>query len=256
MTTPFLIFALALIGLCIGSFLNVCIYRVPRNESVVTPGSRCPSCGRPLVWYHNIPVLSWVVLGAKCAYCRARISPRYPAIEALTAVVFALHGLFFEPGLLLVVRLAFAACLIVLAFIDLDHRILPNRITLPGVVVGLALSFFIPPGWLASLLGALLGGGLLWLIGEAYFRLRGIEGMGMGDVKMLAMVGAVLGWRAVVVTLVLASFTGALVGISMLARKENAMKYALPFGTFLSAGALVASLVGDRLVTWYLSFYP
>jgi leader peptidase (prepilin peptidase) / N-methyltransferase len=256
MTPPFVIFALALFGLAVGSFLNVCIVRIPRGESIVVPGSKCPTCGRAIAWYHNIPVVSWLLLGARCAYCRARISVRYPAIELLTAAVFAVHGYFFELGPLLVVRLAFAAVLIVLAFIDLDHRILPNRITLPGVAAGLGLSLFLPPGWMASLLGALAGGGLLWLIGEAYFRLRGVEGMGMGDVKMLAMVGAVLGWKAVVVTLVLASFAGALVGLSMLVHRQDAMKYALPFGTFLSAGALVASLVGDRLLTWYLSFYP
>jgi leader peptidase (prepilin peptidase)/N-methyltransferase len=124
------------------------------------------------------------------------------------------------------------------------------------VVAGLALNVFLPPGWRSALLGVVAGGGVLWVIGEAYFRLRGIEGMGMGDVKMLAMVGAFLGWKAVLVTLVLASFTGALVGVIMLRRRENAMKYALPFGTFLSAGALVASLAGDSLVAWYLSFYP
>jgi leader peptidase (prepilin peptidase)/N-methyltransferase len=256
MTQPFVTVSLALIGLVIGSFLNVCIYRIPHGESIVLPGSRCPSCKRPIAWYQNIPIVSWLALGGRCAFCRAAISPRYPAIEALTGVVFALHGFFFEPGPLLVVRLAFASILIVLAFIDLDHRILPNRITLPSLAVGLVLSLFLPPGWQASLLGAIAGGGVLWLIGEAYFRLRGIEGMGMGDVKMLAMVGAMLGWKAVVVTLVLASFTGALVGVALLTRKQNAMKYALPFGTFLSAGALVASLAGDRLVSWYLSFYP
>jgi leader peptidase (prepilin peptidase) / N-methyltransferase len=256
MTSGFLIVALALMGLAIGSFLNVCIYRIPRNESIVFPGSRCTSCRRALLWYHNIPVLSWVVLGGRCAFCKAPVSARYPAIEALTALVFALHGLVFEPGPLLVVRVVFASVLIVLAFIDLDHRILPNVITLPGIAIGFVASLFLPPGWTASAIGIAVGGGVLWLIGEAYFRLRRIEGMGMGDVKMLAMVGAVLGWKAVLVTLVLASITGALVGVAMLSSRRNAMKYALPFGTFLSAGAIVASLVGDRLVAWYLSFYP
>jgi leader peptidase (prepilin peptidase) / N-methyltransferase len=257
MTPPgFLIAALALIGLNIGSFLNVCIYRIPRGESVVHPPSRCMSCGKRLAPWHNIPVLSWLVLRGRCAYCRAPVSARYPAIETLTAMVFALHGLFFELDALLVVRLAFAAALIVLAFIDLDHRILPNPITLTGVVAGVVASFFLPPGWKASLIGVAIGGGALWVIGEAYFRLRGIEGMGMGDVKMLGMVGAFLGWKAVLVTLVLASFAGAFVGLVMLRLQTNAMKYQLPFGTFLSAAALVASLGGDQLVAWYLSFYP
>jgi leader peptidase (prepilin peptidase)/N-methyltransferase len=256
MPPAFVVVALALMGLAIGSFLNVCIYRIPRGESIVFPASRCTSCGKALAAYHNIPVVSWLVLRGRCAFCQASISARYPAIEALTAAVFALHGVVFEPGLLLVVRLVFASALIVLAFIDLDHRILPNTITLPGVAIGLALSVFLPPGWRASLIGVAVGGGVLWLIGEAYFRLRGIEGMGMGDVKMLAMVGAVLGWKSVIVTLVLASFSGALVGLVMLRTRRNAMKYALPFGTFLSAAALAASLAGDRLVAWYLSFYP
>jgi leader peptidase (prepilin peptidase)/N-methyltransferase len=255
MPPAFVVVALALMGLAIGSFLNVCIYRIPRGESIVFPASRCTSCGKALAAYHNIPVVSWLVLRGRCAFCQASISARYPAIEALTAAVFALHGVVFEPGLLLVVRLVFASALIVLAFIDLDHRILPNTITLPGVAIGLALSVFLPPGWRASLIGVAVGGGVLWLIGEAYFRLRGIEGMGMGDVKMLAMVGAVLGWKSVIVTLVLASFSGALVGLVMLRTRRNAMKYALPFGTFLSAAALAASLAGDRLVAWYLSFY-
>ena len=256
MTPAFLIGALALIGLTIGSFLNVCIYRIPLGQSVVHPPSRCMSCGKRLAAYHNIPIVSWLVLRGRCAWCQAPVSARYPAIEALTGVVFALHGVFFEPGPLLVVRLAFAAALIVLAFIDLDHRILPNPITLGGVVAGLVVSAFLPPGLKDALLGAVLGGGVLWAIGEAYFRLRGIEGMGMGDVKMLGMVGAFLGWKAVLVTLVIASFTGAIVGVVMLRLRSNAMKYQLPFGTFLSAAALAASLAGDRLVAWYLSFYP
>jgi leader peptidase (prepilin peptidase) / N-methyltransferase len=257
MTPPaFTIVALGLIGLTIGSFLNVCIYRIPLGKSIVFPGSRCTSCGKAIAAWHNIPVLSWLALRGRCASCRAPVSARYPAVEALTGVVFALHGFVFEPGPLLIVRLAFAATLIVLAFIDLDHRILPNRITLPGIAIGLVLSVWLPPGWRDALIGVAVGGGVLWAIGEAYFRLRGVDGMGMGDVKMLGMVGAFLGWKAVVLTLVLASFSGAFVGLAMLRLRQNAMKYALPFGTFIAAGALVASLVGDRLVAWYLSFYP
>ena len=250
--------SLALIGLTIGSFLNVCIYRIPRGRiggaSALAVYVVRQAAGR---LEHNIPVVSWLVLARVVARTAVlRLSARYPSIEVLTAVVFALHGVFFEPGALLVVRLAFAAALIVLAFIDLDHRILPNPITLTGVVAGVVASCFLPPGWKASLIGVAIGGGVLWAIGEAYFRLRGIEGMGMGDVKMLGMVGAFLGWKAVLVTLVLASFTGAFVGLVMLRLQTNAMKYQLPFGTFLSAAALAASLGGDQLVAWYLSFYP
>jgi leader peptidase (prepilin peptidase)/N-methyltransferase len=252
----FVVFALALFGLAIGSFLNVCIYRIPLRQSIVYPASRCMRCGKTLRWYHNIPVLSWLVLRGRCAFCGAGVSGRYPAVELLTAIVFALHGFVFEPGPLLLVRLVFAAVLIVLAFIDIDHRILPDSMTLTGIPLGVLASLWLPPGWRDSLIGVALGGGSLWLIAEGYYRWRKVEGMGMGDVKMLAMIGAVLGWPAVIVTLVLGSCSGALVGALMLTRSKDGMRYALPFGTFLSAGALAASLAGEPLVTWYLSFYP
>jgi leader peptidase (prepilin peptidase) / N-methyltransferase len=248
--------ALGLIGLCIGSFLNVCIYRIPLEQSVVHPPSRCMQCGKTLRWYHNVPVLSWLVLRGRCGFCRTPVSVRYPAVELLTGVVFALHAFVFEPGPLLLVRLVFAAVLIVLAFIDIDHRILPDSMTLTGIPLGVLASVWLPPGWRDSLIGVALGGGSLWLIAEAYYRWRRVEGMGMGDVKMLAMIGAVLGWRAVIVTLVLSSCSGALVGAAMMSSQKDGMRYALPFGTFLSVGALAASLVGEPILTWYLSFYP
>jgi leader peptidase (prepilin peptidase) / N-methyltransferase len=252
----FFVVALGLIGLCIGSFLNVCIFRIPLGRSIVFPASRCMQCGKPLKAYHNLPVLSWLVLRGRCAFCKAPISARYPAVELLTGVVFALHGLVFELDALLAVRLVFAAVLIVLAFIDIDHRILPDSMTLTGIPLGVLASVWLPPGVRDSLIGVALGGGMLWLIAEAYFRWRKVEGMGFGDVKMLAMIGAVLGWRAVIVTLVLASCSGAIIGIALLSRSKDGMKYALPFGTFLSAGALVASLAGERIVDWYIGFYP
>ena len=247
---------LGLFGLAIGSFLNVCIYRIPLGQSIVHPPSRCTGCGQALRWHHNVPVASWLLLRGRCAFCGAGISARYPAVELLTGVVFALHAWVFEPGPLLLVRLAFAAVLIVLAFIDIDHRILPDSMTLTGIPLGVLASVWLPPGWRDSLIGVALGGGILWLIAEAYYRWRHVEGMGMGDVKMLAMIGAVLGWRAVIVALVLSSFSGALVGVLMMSRAKDGMRYALPFGTFLSLGALVASLVGEPLVAWYVSFYP
>jgi leader peptidase (prepilin peptidase) / N-methyltransferase len=248
--------ALGLIGLCIGSFLNVCIFRIPLEQSVVHPPSRCMQCGKTLRWYHNVPVVSWLVLRGRCGFCGTAVSARYPAVELLTGVVFALHAFVFEPGPLLLVRLVFAAVLIVLAFIDIDHRILPDSLTLTGIPLGVLASVWLPPGWRDSLIGVVLGGGSLWLIAEGYYRWRKVEGMGMGDVKMLAMIGAVLGWRAVIVTLILSSCSGALVGAVVMTRSKDGMRYALPFGTFLSLGALAASLVGEPLVTWYLSFYP
>ena len=145
--------------------------------------------------------------------------------------------------------------MIVLFVIDLQHRILPNVITVPGTVIGLVLSLLLPPGWVSSLIGVLVGGGLLFAMGETYYRLRGVEGLGMGDVKMLAMIGAFLGWQLALVTLMLASFGGAVLGVALLATRRGTMQAALPFGTFLAVGAAIAAVVGDSLVTWYLSFY-
>ncbi len=246
---------LGLVGLMIGSFLNVCIYRIPAGQSIVTPPSRCQACGNRLRWYHNVPVVSWLALGGRCGFCRAPVSIRYPAIELLTAVVFALHGLAFEPGPLLAVRLVFASVLIVLAFIDIDHRILPDVMTLGGIPLGLLASIWLPPGPRASLIGVLVGGGILWLIAEAYFRWRKVEGMGMGDVKMLAMIGAVLGWPLMLLTLVWASLTGGVVGSVLLLFRADARTTALPFGSFLAPAALAASLVGQPVLDWYLGFY-
>ncbi len=257
MTSPFapiptgLVFAL--FGLMVGSFLNVCIYRLPRRESIVFPASHCTACGKPIAWYHNLPVVSWLVLRGQCASCGERISIVYPLVELLTGAVFFLHYHWLGASLLLIPRLIFACGLIVLAFIDLRHRLLPNPITIGGTVLGFLFSLVLPPGWLSSLIGILIGGGVLFVVGEIYLRLRGLEGMGMGDVKMLAMIGAFLGWKAVLVTLALSSMTGALVGVVLLVSQKGDMKSQLPFGTFLAASALVASLFGDALANWYLS---
>jgi leader peptidase (prepilin peptidase)/N-methyltransferase len=179
----------------------------------------------------------------------------YPAVEAVTAAVFVTGYAIYGLTALLAVRLLFACAMIVLFAIDLRHYILPNVITLPGVVAGFLFSVFLPPGWVASLIGLLAGGGLLFLIAETYYRVRGIEGLGMGDVKMLAMVGAFLGWKLMLVTLVFASFAGSLLGIGMLIAGRGGMKAALPFGTFLAVGALAATVVGEPLFAWYLGMY-
>jgi leader peptidase (prepilin peptidase)/N-methyltransferase len=245
----------ALFGLIVGSFLNVCIVRIPNRRSVVRPGSRCPACDTPIQWHDNIPVLSYFALGARCRACGSRISITYPAVEAATALVFVAQYLATGWQPLLVARLVLSSALIVLFVIDLEHRILPNVITLPGILVGLLFSLFLPPGALAAVLGVVLGGGLLLAIGEGYYLLRREEGLGMGDVKMLAMIGAFLGWQLTFVTLVLASIAGSLVGIVMIATRKGDLKYALPFGTFLAFGGLVSCLVGDDLLKWYLGYY-
>ena len=247
--------AFAAFGLCIGSFLNVVIHRLPRGTSVVTPPSRCPGCNYQLQWSDNVPVLSWIFLRGRCRKCRAPISIRYPIVEILTMLMFLLHLWLFGWSALMIVRVAFATALIALFAIDLEHHLLPNAITLPGIVVGLIVSLVLPPGIVDSILGTLLGGGVLWVIGEAYYRYSGQEGMGGGDVKMLAMIGAFLGWKLVLVTLVLSSIGGSLIGVLVIAIKRGGMKHALPYGTFLALGALAASLVGDRILAWYLGMY-
>lgn len=244
-----------LFGLLVGSFLNVCIYRLPRGTSIVWPASACGSCRRELRWFENIPIVSWAVLGAKCARCKAPISVQYPLVEAITAVLFVLVAATTPVGPLLAARLVFVCALVVLFGIDLEHQILPNAITLPGIAIGLAFSLAGPPGWRAALLGVLLGGGVLYAIAWGYYVLRKEEGLGMGDVKMLGMIGAFLGWQAVLLTLVLASFSGALIGVAMIALQRGSMKYALPFGTFLAIGALVAMLAGQPIIDWYVGFY-
>ena len=243
------------LGLAIGSFLNVVIYRLPLGQSLLTPPSTCPSCGTRLRAIDNIPVLSWMMLGGKCHHCRAPISPQYPVVELVTGVLFLLLTWITPLGPLLAARLILVVILIVLFGIDLHHQILPNSITLPGIVIGFLFSLTGPPGWLNSLLGILLGAGILYGIAAAYYAVRREEGLGMGDVKMLAMIGAFLGWKAVLVTLILSSFSGALVGIGLIAFARGGMRLALPFGTFLSLGALAAMLVGEPLVAWYSGFF-
>jgi len=242
-----------LAGLCIGSFLNVCIHRLPLRQSVVSPGSRCPGCGYELTWRDNIPIVSYATLGGRCRSCRAPISIRYPIVEALTAGIVLWHFAVFGPTPLFLVRAAFGCALIALFAIDLEHQILPDRITLPGIAVGFAASWFVPPGPVMSVSGILVGGGLLWGIAEVWFRLRKVEGMGFGDVKMLAMVGAFLGLRLVLVTFVLASMAGGLLAAVLLITRRADLATKLAFGTLLAAGALVASLYGDALLSWYLA---
>jgi leader peptidase (prepilin peptidase)/N-methyltransferase len=242
------------LGLIVGSFLNVCIHRLPLRESVAWPSSRCPHCRAELKAYDNIPVLSYLMLRGRCRSCGKSISVQYPIVELLTGLLFLSAFILFDPPLLYQ-RLLFACAMVVLFVIDLEHRILPDVITLPGIVAGLLFSLFLPPGWLDSLIGLALGGGSLWLMGEIYFRIRHEEGMGFGDVKMLAMIGAFLGWKLMLLTLIISSFIGSIVGISMIVLKRGDMKYALPFGTFLAVGALVAAVAGERIVSWYASFY-
>jgi leader peptidase (prepilin peptidase)/N-methyltransferase len=248
---PIALTVFAAFGAVVGSFLNVVIYRLPLGKSVVWPASACPHCARELSWYENVPVLSWIALRGRCRTCGGAISIRYPLIEALTGAMFALAFWFYGPGPLLFSRLIFGCALLVLFAIDLEHQLLPNPITLPGIVIGFVFSFFTEPGWLSSLIGILVGGGVLWGMAEAYYRVRHEEGLGMGDVKMLAMVGAFLGWQLTLLTLMLASFSGTFIGLFLIVTKRGGMKYALPFGTFLALGAAAAATVGPSIIEWY-----
>lgn len=242
----------AAFGAIVGSFLNVCIYRLPLKQSIVWPASACPRCRRELSWYENIPVVSYAVLRGRCRTCREPIGIRYPIIEATTALMFGAAWWYYGPGALVASRLVFGCALIVLFAIDLEHQLLPNVVTLPGIAVGLAFSLFTEPGWLASLIGVLVGGGSLYAVAEAYYRVRHEEGLGMGDVKMLAMVGAFLGWKLTVMTLMLASVSGSIIGLLLIAAGRGSMKYALPFGTFLALGAAAAATIGPGILTWYM----
>ena len=269
-----LLFFVAAIGAAIGSFLNVVIHRVPREESVVTPHSRCPSCGAAIRPYDNVPIISWLVLRGRCRGCKSPISARYPAVELLTAVLFALT--FWLGGGLtraLPFDLAFVAAIVALVFIDAEHMLLPNVITYPGLALALVARLIAhnlygvgflcaadscPPFWLMSLvnsvLGAVAGGGFLWVVGWLWKRFRGIEAMGLGDVKMMFMVGAYLGWPLTLLTIFVGVLGGSFAGVAMMARRgERDMQMLLPFGIFLGIGALLSLYFGRPLVDWYVS---
>ena len=241
-------------GLAIGSFLNVCISRIPADESVVTPGSRCRSCRTPIRWFDNIPLVSYVILGGRCRQCQSPIGSRYPIVEFSTAVAFACQAFVHLPDVALFAsRLLLTALLIVLFWTDFETRRLPNAFTIPGLFVGLLVSVFLPPGFVASVLGAALGGGVLLLLRWVWLRATGVDGMGLGDVKMLAMIGAFLGWQQVIVVLFISSVAGAIAGIGLVVVGGRSMQASLPFGTFLAVSALLASLVGDDLFAWYVT---
>jgi leader peptidase (prepilin peptidase)/N-methyltransferase len=268
-----LAFAL-LFGLVIGSFLNVVIIRLPQGLSISIPRSHCPQCKRLIPWYDNIPILSYALLRGRCRRCNKKISARYPFVEALSGLVSVL--LYFKFGLSVewAIFLAFSAALIVLAFIDLDHRILPDMITLNGIWIGVLVNLYLAQpsplasrllrtigievtntrviALVASVLGAVVGGGLLWVVAEAYLRLRGIEGMGFGDVKMMAMVGAFLGAPLALLTIMIGSLFGSVIGLIFIRFAGKTREYELPFGTFLAAAGIAAVLYGEDVVQWYL----
>lgn len=240
-------------GAVVGSFLNVCIYRMPLDQSVVSPGSRCVGCGTAIRWYDNIPVISWLLLRGRCRFCQAPFSFRYPLVELITAVLslllFMKYGLSPSYG----VMFLFCAALIVITFIDFDHQIIPDELSLPGIVLGFISSFFLPePSWISSLLGAVAGWGSLALIFYGYLWLTGREGMGGGDAKLLAMMGAFLGLQAIPFIIFASSLVGSVAGLSIMAVQRKDRHLAIPFGPYLALGALLYIFVGPQLIQWYL----
>jgi leader peptidase (prepilin peptidase)/N-methyltransferase len=254
--SPVTLVWLAALGLAVGSFLNVCISRLPARESIAFPGSRCPRCRAPIRWYDNIPVASFLMLGGRCRSCRAPISVRYPLVEIATSAAFVAHGAVIDDPWLLAQRLLFSALLVTLFGTDLETQRLPNVLTYSGLAAGLVSSLWLPPGLVTSLLGAALGAVIPWGIRWVWFKARGVEAMGLGDVKMLAMIGAFLGWRQVWLVLLFSSLAGAVVGLGLTVVGRRSLQSRLPFGTFLALAALAASLSGEKLIDWYLSLYP
>jgi len=241
-------------GLCIGSFLNVCIYRLPASRSIVRPRSMCLKCGHQLSAADNIPLLSYAVLGGKCRSCGVRISLRYPLVELLSGImaVAALYRFGLTPPAL--IYYLFIATLIVIAFIDLDHRIIPDVVTLPGIPIFFLAALFLPEvGVKDSVTGLLAGGGVLFLVAWSYERLTGKEGMGGGDIKLLAMMGTLLGWKGVVFTIFVSSAAGTVVGIPLMLFSRANMKLAIPYGPFLAAGGVAYLFFGPELIGWYFN---
>ena len=255
-----------ILGAIIGSFLNVCIYRLPKSQSILTPASYCPYCKRPILWFDNIPFLSYLLLKGRCRYCHQSISFRYFIVELLTALLFLAVFLKFGLGWELFIYLVFISALIIATFTDFDHLIIPDIISYPALVLGLILSTAYPPmqrtiyqwsristgfgeGFLASLIGAVSGGLFLYLIGAIGKKIFKKEAMGGGDVKLLAMIGAFLGWQLVILTIFISALSGSIVGIVIKLKKGESY---IPYGPYLALGAVISLLWGRELINWYL----
>ena len=254
--TPYLmlsLFALT-IGMVVGSFLNVCICRMPMGESVVSPPSHCPQCDYRIRWYDNIPLVSYLLLRGKCRGCGMHISLQYPLVELLNGLLTLALFLRFGPTLAFLVLFLFCSALVVITFIDIEHQIIPDEISLPGIVIGFICSFFLQGySWLNSLLGILLGGGSLLLVAYGYQWLTGKEGMGGGDIKLLAMMGAFLGWKSILFIIFASSLIGSVIGITMMLVQKKDSKLAIPFGPYLAFAAVLYIFYGRQIIHWYLT---
>lgn len=249
------------LGAVVGSFLNVCISRLPDKQSIVKPRSRCPKCESDIQWYDNIPMISFIILRAKCRNCGEPISFQYPAVELLTAVLFALLLHRFTNLPAMIIYMVFTSALVVITFIDLEHFIIPDEISLPGIVIGLLLSLLpesvtdgqmLPNSVLDSLIGCVVGAGLLYLTALFSLFVLKKEGMGGGDIKLLGMVGAFLGWKLALMTIVLGSVVGSVIGVTLILVGRHERGSYIPFGPYLALGALVSMMWGDALMHGYL----
>jgi leader peptidase (prepilin peptidase)/N-methyltransferase len=253
------------LGAIVGSFLNVCIHRIPREESIVSPPSYCPHCRKPIKPYHNIPILSYIILRGRCRSCRGTISPRYLFVELLTAFCFlALYLLYRETVPLMILYIAFACSLIVAALIDLEHQIIPDEISLPGIAFGIIASVAYPGlqhtdshlnALTASVIGALVGGGSFWFIRIVGSRIFRREAMGLGDVKLMAYIGALLAWKLVLITTFFAALIGSAAGLFLIAIGRADLGSRLPFGPFLCTGAVLSMLYGRTFIVWYIALF-
>jgi leader peptidase (prepilin peptidase)/N-methyltransferase len=242
-------------GICIGSFLNVCIYRLPEGKSIVHPPSSCPGCGKTIRFYDNIPLMSWLFLRGRCRHCHTPIAIRYFLVELLGGFMAVCVYVKFGPSIQGMVLYAFIAALLTITFIDVDHQIIPDVISLPGIPLGVAASFFMPSiTWMDSLIGLLVGGGSLYAVAWGYALITGKEGMGGGDIKLLAMIGAFLGWKGVLVTIFMGSAIGTLAGLAAMLAEKKDMKMRIPFGPFLAMGAIISIFFGNALIVWYWNF--
>ncbi len=242
-------------GACVGSFLNVCICRLPKGRSVVYPGSACPQCGHRLAWWENIPLVSYFILKAKCHKCGKNIPLQYPIVEALSGVLALALWIKFGLSIELAIYSPFLASLLVITFIDLEHKIIPDVLSLSGILLGIACSFLNPDlEWYDSIFGVILGGGILYVIAVGYLLLAKKEGMGGGDIKLLAMIGAYLGWSAVPLVIFLSAAVGSVIGVALILIRRGDRNSAIPYGPFLSGAAVVALFYGKEIMSWYARF--
>lgn len=249
------IILLFILGLIVGSFCNVCIYRIPRNESIIYPASHCPKCSTTILAKDNIPLLSYILLKGRCRNCGSKIFIQYPVVEFLTGLIYVIIYLIYGFSIQFLIYIILLSALIIITFIDLNEKIVPDVISLPGIVIGLILSFFVPYiSFINSALGVLVGGGIILIIGLVGLAIFKKEAMGGGDIKLVAMIGAFLGWRYIIISIFLGFFLGALIGIILILSRIKSREDVVPFGPFIVLGSIITLLWGEQIISWYIGF--